>query len=408
VTQGGVLALQKVMNGGTPLLLVIVTALIGSGASVASLTYQFTVAQVVLVLADLGASRLLTREIVRGAEEGSALGWLILLRALVACVLWGLALSLPLLNSAYLNASRDHLLVAVTWSVLGTVSMAFYGWHLGRREFRALGRALAWGLAVTVLVGLGAFFVGSTSVTALVWAVGCGRLVEVSIFLIGFDGGWNRGGAGRAVRLCRRGLFLTGQQLSTMVYSRFSLLAVAEVLTTSQFSHFALARSLYSGLSIVPVSLAHSFFPTLVSGADGGQKTGMLASLKLYLARAVPVHLTLVLAVVTGLLVLPESWLGEMIPQHRTAYAFLSAANTLSLATAMIGFAYLALHLERLLFGLSALNALLAFVLTFLLAWRWQLDGALTSIAAVEVLTVVVFGAALAGANPKSQRESNP
>jgi len=395
-SHGATLALQKIVNGGLPMLAIPLASVFSIADSVASLAYKITLAQIILVLSDIGVSRLITREIKVGRSPSPILP-LAIYRLVAAIFLWWVVGVSPLSSSRYYTSYSVHLWALIAWSLLGNVSMLYYGALLGSAKLSTLGRGLLVALVSSIIMCSIGLTSGLEPGLAVAIALASGRAAELLLFLA-----WRHGGVTSldgwriAAHICQRGLFLVGQQFSSLVYGRVVVLVAGALLGAYEFSVYGVARSVYGAMGLLPASIAHSLYPHLVmvsehQGVDQAKKKVVY-----FMRRILVFQLLLCVAGVVLVLALPVSLAGPFISAHRAPLAMVAGFSILTAVTSVIGFTLLAVNEERKLFWLSILSASGALALTAFATWMWKLPGALLSIGLSEVLTILIFSRSLA------------
>ncbi len=391
--RGVVLALQKVLNGGAPLLAVLLAGVAGNATQVAGISYKLSLGLILTTASDLGVSRILLRDLAK-ASDGRQLPveGVVALRGLLAGFLWVLVLSGPWRAHPLLVDPPALLVVIAIWSVLGvhSYSMQAVGQGLGR--YRMLGRTYVASLCVLSGFWMAAVVVGRQADLL----IGCGllaaRALEVAVYAVRIQQ-WKqpRADPRATLRLCRSGALVLGQQLSGMAHSRITVLLLAGLLTRDEFARFSIARSVYSGLSLVPAALAHGSFPRFVQELRSSPGRSALASLGSQTARLIFVHSTVALAVVLALALVPADWLPLGNVGMKALFITMVLASVVTVGTTQIAFLFLALDEEVLLLKWSVFTAAMAIIAVWSLATAWGFRGAIASIPTIDLLAILLF-----------------
>ncbi len=273
--------------------------------------------------------------------------------------------------------------------------MAFYGWNLGFEDYRFLGRGLSASLGVMTLVWLMALSGVGVADRMLLLGMAGGRLAEIILFTM--DGKLKEGIGGgfkRSLSLCREGFYLLAQQLTSMVYSRFTVLVVGGLLSVQEFSGYSVVRSVYSAMALIPASMAHSHYPEMVRIMSHDHRRAISSKIVRIIGRTVLIHLPFCILVAGCVLWGAELHLPAVVFEHRMLVALVLMGNVLTIGTSIIAFVFLAMDRESLLFKLSVFNAVLAFGITFTMTQQFGLAGSMLSVIITDTVTIAYFSIA--------------
>jgi O-antigen/teichoic acid export membrane protein len=356
----------------------------------------FTVANaaiaVALIAADWGATRALPRNLATlppaGAAEllASANAFRLLLvaallvlgaaavatRQVAADVAGYAAILFPLclLNAITTNGVSERVVTGETQAILPAVLA-------GLATFAA-------GAGLVVIAGLGprwlvAAYVAGKAVESLLIAAGRWWVLHVS------------GGSMRSTAAALWPFSL--QAILGVIYARLSVFTVERMATRVELGVFSVAMALYAALLLVPSSIALVQFPELtrrVQRNDRAAARRLVVRYAIISAGGVAVGVLLLTALsrpIGAVLKVPRSYLGFVIAF--AAIAFLSIFST------MAGFFMQAMGRETLAARLSVVTLFLALLYQIAaLAWI-GLWGIVAAVAAAELTTVAIFGAAL-------------
>ncbi|HEX6087800.1 MAG TPA: hypothetical protein VF266_24930 [Thermoanaerobaculia bacterium] len=376
--------------GGMPILLGLLIAGRWGLEQVAAFTVANAAIAIALIVADWGATRALPRNLATlppaGAAEllASANAFRLLL---VAAILVIGIVAVATRQMASDVAAYAAILFPLT--LLGAMTANGVSERVVAGETR--------GILFAVLAGLATFAVGALVAIRfgprwLVAAYVAGKAVESLVIT-----------AGRWWVLHVRASSMTStaaalwpfslQAILGVIYARLSVFTVERMATRVELGVFSVAMALYAALLLVPTSIALVQFPELTRRVQRHDRAG---------ARRLVVRYAIISAggVAAGVLLLAalSGPAGAMLKVPRPYFGFViafAALAFLNIFSAMAGFFMQAMGREELAARLSVVTLLIALVFQIAaLAWM-GLWGIVVAVAAAELATMAIFGAAL-------------
>ena len=192
------------------------------------------------------------------------------------------------------------------------------------------------------------------------------------------------------------------QAILGVIYARLSVFTVERMATRVELGVFSVAMALYAALLLVPTSIALVQFPELTRRVQRHDRAG---------ARRLVVRYAIISAggVAAGVLLLAalSGPLGAMLKVPRPYFGFViafAALAFLNIFSAMAGFFMQAMGREELAARLSVVTLLIALVFQIAALARIGLWGIVVAVAAAELATMAIFGAALIRSREKEWR----
>lgn len=378
--------------GGMPILLGLFIAHRWGLEQLAAFTVANAAIAVALIVADWGATRALPRNLATlppaGAAEllASANAFRLLLvaamlvlgvaavatRQVAADVAGYAAILFPLclLNAVTANGVSERVVAGETRGILSAVLAGLATFVIGAAVVLTAGLGPRW--------FAGAYVLGK-AVESLLVAAGRWWVLHVN------------SGSMRSTAAALWPFSL--QAILGVIYARLSVFTVESMATRIELGVFSVAMALYAALLLVPTSIALVQFPELtrrVQRKDRAAARRLMARYAIISAGGVAAGVLLLLALsgpLGAVLKVPRPYIGFVIAF--AAVAFLSIFST------MAGFFMQALGREKLAARLSVATLFLALAYQIAaLAWI-GLWGIVAAVAAAEITTVAIFGAAL-------------
>lgn len=385
--------------GGMPILLGLFIASRWGLEQLAAFTVANAAVAVALIVADWGATRALPRNLATlppaGAAEllSSANAFRLLL--VVALLILGLAAAATRWIAADIAVYAG---ILFPLCFLGAITTN------GVSERVVAGETLP--ILTAVLAGLATFAAGALVAVQFgprwfVAAYVLGKAVESLVITAGRW--WVLHVSARSMGSTAAALWpFSLQAILGVIYARLSVFTVEQMATRAELGVFSVAMALYAALLLVPTSLALVQFPELTRRVQRHDRAGarrLVVRYAIISAGGVAAGVLLLAALsgpVGALLKVPRPYLGFVI-----AFAALAFLNIFS---AMTGFFMQAMGREELAARLSVVTLLVALVYQIAaLAWI-GLWGIVAAVAAAELTTVAIFGAALMRSREKEWR----
>lgn len=387
--------------GGVPILLGLLIAQQWGLGQLAAFTVANAAIAVAVIVADWGATRALPRNLAALPPAGAAdllasanAFRLLLIGAILAVgtaavagryvapdvgVYMAILFPLCLLNAITTNGVSERVVAGETSTILTAVLA-------GLATFAAAaGLVLAAGLGPRWFV---AAYVAGKGIESLVIASGRWWVLSVS-----------RGSMGSTAAALWP---FSAQMILGVIYARLSVFTVERMASRIELGVFSVAMALYSALLLVPTSIALVQFPELtrrLQRRDRAAARRLVTRYAIISAGGVAAGVLLLAALSGPILAVLK------VPRPYTAFVIVFAAVAfLSIFSSMAGFVMQAMGQEQLAARLSVVTVLLALVYQIAaLAWM-GLWGVGVAVAAAEITTVAIFGAALLRSREKEWR----
>jgi O-antigen/teichoic acid export membrane protein len=376
--------------GGMPILLGLFIAHRWGVREVAPFAVANAIVAVALVVADWGATRALPRNLATLAADAGArfLGSANALRLLIAGAMLGLAAALSAAGIVQHDVAV-YLAILFPLCAISLFSTNALSERIVVRDTRRVGVAVAAGLATfaaLALLALRAQYGPRLFVAAYV----AGKLVELLLMVSGRW--WVLAVHSHELRATATSLWPFGAQMILgVIYSRLSVFTVEHMASRMELGVFSVASALQSALLLIPTSLALIYFPELTRIANDSRGVrAILVRYTIISATGVTCGLTALgvfAARVTAVLKVPRAFTPFVV-----AFAALAL---LSIFSTIAGFLMQARGQEHRAARLSIITLGLALVYQLTALHWWGLPGIIAAVAAAELTTVVVFGAAL-------------
>ena len=376
--------------GGMPILLGLFIAHRWGVTEVAPFAVANAIVAVALVVADWGATRALPRNLAMLAGDAGA-------RFLASANAFRLLISAAMVVLAAVLAAagviqRDvaiYLAILFPLCVLSLVSTNALSERIVVRDTRRVGIAVGSGLSAFAL--LAALAVRAHEGPRwFVAAYVAGKLVESLVMSTGRW--WVLAVQSHELRATAASLWPFGAQMILgVIYSRLSVFTVEHMASRTELGVFSVAAALQSALLLIPTSLALIYFPEMTRLANDAR------GVRTILVRYTIISATGVTCGLTALGVFASRVTAVLkVPRAFTPFVVAFAALALlSIFSTIAGFLMQARGQEHRAARLSIVTLGLALVYQLTALHWWGLPGIIAAVAAAELTTVAVFGAAL-------------